>query len=306
MKELIINNCIKELSNAQNVSYVLNDSNLFSITGFKVLRSQSDEKFIKCSKVLYNGKIKLIYHTLEHKSLNNMLSIIDSDTLVTIISNLLLSIIDIKTNGFLDCNNLDLSTEKIYVDQNTLNVSLIYLPVSTDNYDFLHFENEFSTDLIKLISYSSLSGSEKMIRISSYLSNSTLNLDELYKIIVAENGEKKYSVIRNEVKPSDKNENLIFKSADTFSNVEFVIGNKEFIIGKNSDKVDGAITFNNAISRVHCKFIYQNMNYYITDLGSANGTYVNGKRINPQQPVLVNDGDRIRLANSDFIISIGG
>ena len=73
---------------------------------------------------------------------------------------------------------------------------------------------------------------------------------------------------------------------------------------EEADKVDGLITFNKAISRVHCKVAYQSGNYYIIDLGSANGTYVNSKRLQPQSPELIRNGDRVRLANDDFTITI--
>lgn len=45
--------------------------------------------------------------------------------------------------------------------------------------------------------------------------------------------------------------------------------------------------------------------YTITDLQSANGTYVNKIRLQPNQPYPINNGDIIRLANSDFQVSIG-
>ena len=86
--------------------------------------------------------------------------------------------------------------------------------------------------------------------------------------------------------------------------VSFNINSNEFVIGKSADKVDGLITFNKAISRVHCKVAYQSGNYYIIDLGSANGTYVNSKRLQPQSPELIRNGDRVRLANDDFTITI--
>ena len=42
--------------------------------------------------------------------------------------------------------------------------------------------------------------------------------------------------------------------------------------------------------------------YYINDEGSANGTFVNGIRLNPGQKIQMNRGDVIRLADSDFQI----
>ena len=77
----------------------------------------------------------------------------------------------------------------------------------------------------------------------------------------------------------------------------------EYLIGKNPNMVNGAITYNPAISRVHCKITYFQGRYYLTDMGSANGTCVNQQRVEQQQTVEINSGDCIKLANSDFVIS---
>ena len=42
----------------------------------------------------------------------------------------------------------------------------------------------------------------------------------------------------------------------------------------------------------------------ITDLQSANGTYVNKAKLQPNQSTPIKNGDVIRLANSDFQVSI--
>ena len=56
------------------------------------------------------------------------------------------------------------------------------------------------------------------------------------------------------------------------------------------------------ISRKHCRITNQTGIYYINDEGSANGTFVNGVRLNPGQKVQINRGDIIRMADSDFQI----
>ena len=77
-----------------------------------------------------------------------------------------------------------------------------------------------------------------------------------------------------------------------------------FVIGKNAAVVDGVVSFNKMISRVHCRITKENMQYMITDLKSANGTYVNRVRLTPEQPHQIKNGDIIRLANSDFQVVI--
>ena len=54
------------------------------------------------------------------------------------------------------------------------------------------------------------------------------------------------------------------------------------------------------ISRKHCIVTNNNGTYYLTDEGSANGTFVNGIRLTPHEMAEVKRGDVIRMANSDF------
>lgn len=311
MNGLLQKGVVSELVGTPNVQYVLNDNSVFALTEFKVLKSQS-KHFIKCSKVKYNGKIKFIYFTSMSKSLRNMVPSLDSDTFLTIIANLLNCIIEIKNNGFLDCENLDLSFDKVFVNQNTLEISLIYLPVNNADKDVASFENEFRTEIIKLITSVPAFTGEKIARVCGYLSNGTLSLNQVYKSICSEIKGKATSFESDFDKEKDtgnSNKHIIFKqpslhfySLNAPVDINFNIDVPEFIIGKNPAQVNGVISFNKAISRVHCKISYQNNSYFVTDLGSANGTYVNKSRLAAQHPQKIKSGDTIRLANSDFKI----
>ncbi len=54
------------------------------------------------------------------------------------------------------------------------------------------------------------------------------------------------------------------------------------------------------ISGRHCKFSYQNGQYYLTDIGSSNGTYLNGQLLPRDVPQALQDGDTITIATSVF------
>lgn len=295
-----------ELKDVPNVQYVFNDSSLFALTDFKVLKSLTDN-LIKCYKVTYNGKIKLIYATENIKTLRSTLPSLDINSFMTVLANLLKSVLEIENNGFLNCNNLDISLDKVYVNLGTMEVRLIYIPVLNSDKDIIAFENEFRTELVKLITCVPAFNNEKMMRICSYLSSGTLNLKQAYEQICNEiSNNSHYSDYKKEVietpKPLMKQPVLHFYSLTNPNEVDFLIDTPEFIIGKNPSQVNGVISFNIAISRVHCKISYADNRYYLTDLGSANGTYLNHYRLNSMQTCNINNGDIITLANSDFAV----
>lgn len=43
-------------------------------------------------------------------------------------------------------------------------------------------------------------------------------------------------------------------------------------------------------------------NYYVEDLNSTNGTYVNGQKLEPHKLKEINVGDQITVADIDFIV----
>lgn len=52
---------------------------------------------------------------------------------------------------------------------------------------------------------------------------------------------------------------------------------------------------NPLVSRRHAQFTLSNNQCLVTDLGSANGTFLNGTRLAPNVPTLLNNGDSLRI-----------
>lgn len=55
------------------------------------------------------------------------------------------------------------------------------------------------------------------------------------------------------------------------------------------------------VSRIHAQVWISGDEYYITDLGSSNGTYVNGVKLQPKVFSTLNPGDRIALGQGDKV-----
>lgn len=287
---------VSEMICDSNFAYILENNSHFLSTEYKVLQNQTSSCFVRCMKMLYNGKIQLYYLTGEYKSLASLLYSLDDERFYTIITNILSDIIEVKNNGFLSCQNIDISFEHIFVDMSTYKVSLIYLPISQRIYDdYSIFENELRTGFIKLISELKALSSPKVLQLSSYLSNGSLSLENLYYCLKDSNSGM----------PRRKLSHARLVSLNAPERIELKVEKDEFIIGKKVGKVDGVISFNDKISRVHCKINRNGAQYTITDLHSANGTYINKIKLQPNMPSPIKNGDVIRLANSDFQLVIG-
>ncbi len=300
MNELIRSNKITEMQFAQNPGYILSDNSLFSLTDFKVLKNKEKTGgFIKCSKAMFNGKVSLIYFIGDHKNLSNILLSVDPESFTLILRNLFEVLLEIKGIGFLSYQNVDISTDKIFIDQKTLGVSLIYLPLTSNSVGEEVFLNELRTQLLQIISSTPVLSSDKISKISMYLSNASLSIEELYKKISAE-------CSGGSVRHAGSQPLLNVVSVNSKNTCEFNINKPEFILGRVVSKVDAVVPGNPAISSAHCKFIFRNGEYFVQDLKSSNGSFLNSKRLAAEELYPVKNGDRLRLANEDFFIRIQG
>lgn len=296
--DLLAENRITEMPCGTNLSYILNDNSLFLPTEYKVLQSQKDNSFVKCMKMLLNGKIQLYYFSDKFKPLSSLILNIDADRLMTVISNLIAAVISVKNNGFLTIKNIDASFDKIFVDPNTYTVRLVYLPIKEHFFDDdAMFENAIRSMLVKQVTELPYLSVQQATKLVSDFQNSLLSMDDLYSEINGKKRLAKNNDIRKERGASTGNLKLVAMNAS--NRVEIVVNKSEFIIGKK-DTNDGVITFNKMISRVHCKITVTNNQYAVTDLQSSNGTYVNRQKLLPNKPYPLKNGDIVRLANSDF------
>ena len=58
------------------------------------------------------------------------------------------------------------------------------------------------------------------------------------------------------------------------------------------------------VSRIHCCISKKEDNYYLSDLNSTNGTYLNGKEVAPGKDMLLSEGDEIRVSSQEFYMKL--
>lgn len=443
---------IYEQRDAQSVTYILEDSNLFFSTGYKVLKSQEGKGFVRCNHLTHNGKDKLVYDISKYKSLVSLATMFDSVAFLNVFINLLDSLINAKNNGFMQYDNIDLSFENIYVDCNNYKVYLIYIPINmgVNNNDVPYFVDRFRYAANNFLENYFDNPDENILYINSVVTNMQYSFEDMkymlfekvknynnydaYNNSMGESNRKQGNERHNNISNSNvemsmgnlggmsgikekrynnnpmkgnggdvretmdisdllkqiKNngyydeigENTCFEQSEGFGQrhnnrlnlggtpgslskanalgmnnlsnsgvipniknlrnsnsnsyrdrdldrnnlpsrnnvnrtinatirlvsdaesgeIELIIDKEEFLIGKNFNVVDGFIPYNEGISRVHCKIVYSRGEYSIVDMGSLNGTYVNGARIPVKSQVPISVGDTIGIANIQFTV----
>lgn len=84
--------------------------------------------------------------------------------------------------------------------------------------------------------------------------------------------------------------------------VQLLINQEKFTIGSGAGN-DGVVDFPTmGLSETHCEIECTEEGFSIEDLGSVNGTYINGRRLLPNTEGTIRDGDQIRLGMAVFSV----
>lgn len=85
-----------------------------------------------------------------------------------------------------------------------------------------------------------------------------------------------------------------------------LISKPEFLIGRmsNSEPQKDFSIKNQNVGRIHALITKKNGQYFITDMTSLNGTFVNNQRIGSNIEIEIKNGDLIKFANEAFKLII--
>lgn len=296
---------LKERTYGNDFSYVFMDNDLFSATEYKVLQNQKDDVFVKCMKLLNNGNVQLYYATEGYENLSNVLKNMNIEQVKKFILNFLKCIIDIRNNGFLHYQNIVFSSDKIFVDTKDFKIKLTYIPIVFQKEEKTgDIQQLYREKIIEIINTFSIIDYNFVSTILQQLSNVETSVESVYRkilnsdLILDRNGsETPISPKSNRIMKLTANHNGVYIETE----VEKDVG----IIGRNTFTVVGNGVFHNkTIGRIHCKVENINGSFYVEDLNSVNGTFLNGAKLeaNVKKPIV--SGDKLRLANVEFSVTI--
>ena len=81
----------------------------------------------------------------------------------------------------------------------------------------------------------------------------------------------------------------------------YTLAPKVTVIGTSKGNADICLDECRVVSRRHARISCEQEQYYLEDLGSKNGTYLNGTELEADTPVLLKDKTVIRFANQEFL-----
>jgi hypothetical protein len=319
---------IEVVESAQNAAYLMEEDALFFGTGYKVLLGQDKDYLVRCAQARWNGRIKIVYFTRQLKMLASCVPVMDSSTFKLVLVSLVEAILDVGENGFLTIQNIDLSENRIFIDGDSYSARIIYLPaiVPVSGSDEASTYQIFADTILRMLSLlgSKSTGTEGMPSelegIQAQLKQSAGSFQSLLQILKEgahgqhqqHDARANASIVDSSKTGRNKPGDAPPREADVASFAlklegpraakTIEIAKQEVVLGKSKTRTDCVIDNSAAVSRVHCKVSLKDGGLFVTDQDSANGTFVNEKRILAGAPVALNVGDRLRLADVSFTI----
>lgn len=271
--------------------------------GYKVLMKQQIHHTLSGIRVQYNLKDRMMYDIENLQTISDSYASLTPEMALQIMISMLQVIKEVDNNGFILLEALQISENCIFWNQDEKKAYFIVLPVGKE------FETNDHRSWVKKLRDTIQKLAEKLdMRISEMVmqclgSNGRLveQTNALLQML-----EQEQSLMQPTVRSAvpETQMTLYLVHNGMYGQIILCDQKKEYIIGKKKDSVDGYLGISNAVSRIHCKVIRRQNQFFISDLGSSNHTYVNSIMLYPQQEKELFDGARVRIADIDFIVRI--
>lgn len=305
MNFLVESGKISEQHVNENFSYTLERDCSLNQMEYKVMQSQGGAGFVNCMSVLFNGKNQLLYMPGELKTLIAMARGIEEEDFITIIANLLGCVSDIKRNGFLSCQNIEMASNKIYVDPVTYGIRLIYVPIQPKIYeDYVSFEDELRMGITRIINSEFNMHGKKIQQLYYDLYDKAVKLEDLYEKIRRKDAGATGPAPTRGTSRGGSVQKMRLTAIDAPVRTVIDVNQDALSIGRNASMSDVAVTFNSAIGRKHCTILRDTSYFMVKDENSVNGTFVNDVKVAAGQVRRLSDGDVLSLANTRFQVTV--
>ncbi len=305
MNEFLCSAFADEIDSEYYTAFLIKDNSYFYNTVYQIVKRNASDRYVKVYKVIMNGNIKLVYDTEGLTSLIKFAMSAKTKDFMEVIEKIINELVKIRTDSFVQLETVDIRPDRIFLDEER-NPKFICLPVSImSGIDTLAMFEANLRALITNILYQSECMDNAYIKI---LFDDCMNMEASIDDLVNGFKEKKYGIFNDtsETDVSRGRESIYgyfwLKAEDSENVSDIIVTKQNFVIGKSETETDYTIKESTAVSRRHLEFVISERKIFILDLGSTNGTYVNGNLLTPDSYVPVNYGDIIDIADLRYTV----
>lgn len=207
----------------------------------------------------------------------------------------------------LDIEKLVLDKSYIYISGEDNEIYLVYLPIKRYTCQVNTCIREVILQLLFTVDLAVIERDSRIKRMITYLQEPDFDMmvfhttiNNLKKDVSVQKLDwfkkffKKEKKVKNEtiMIPSDGHQAIL-----EFKDSKVSINKPSFLIGRSKQLADYALPECLSLGRVHAEVIKEDQAYYLVDVNSKNGTYLNGVKLESQKKYPLKKGDKIQLAS---------
>lgn len=298
-----------------HVDFTLDENETLSSLGLKSAQNLNCDHILKIAHIKHNCNDRLIFEISDMESLSTVYKGLNDAMIVSIFASISKVFRLVSEKAFLEREFVLMDMEHIYIDREASKPKFIILPVSTNDGASA---KEWYTQVVNTVSalmygrdaltkgrLAQISNAFEAIR--SIPQGDVLELINAKKKVVEAviatfpNDEEFYG--EQPVKTNSACNSLALRYRGAFGEFAFYITKPTFYIG-SSPEMDGVMNFNPTVSRKHLVISINNGICCLQDLGSRNGTYINGNRCTAGQQYQLKDKDILRISDMDFAVEM--
>lgn len=288
--------------NRKQLSFLFQESDPFFEMGYIILDQANIPDDFPYKRMTQGEKEKLVFDTESYKPVTDVIDELDENEIIDIICDVIYMTKRVEENGFLKRSSIWCKYEHIFYDIKNKKVIIAVLPVTGEvNYsDGLDWNTRFKEAVSIIAQPLNDEKYNTVINCVVLLLSGQMTCEKALEII-DELGSGK-SALLDKKETMHHELNLIYCGRDGTS--KFIIKDKDFIIGRSSEGVDGNLQISKAVSRKHCLITKLDKRYFVQDLGSSNHTFVNGVMIPRYELMEIKNNDILSIADVDFRVKI--
>lgn len=241
-----------------------------------------------------------------------MKSDISFGTFAHVVSQTVRALLDCESHG-IRCGNLELNSDLAFYDYSRHQVRLICWPlISLTAYSNVP---AFFMELGSIYTSNGEDGDYRLRYLQFFDSRAKFDLDTFGQYVAslekqwldAQNAESNRTVVSH--KPADIPPTVGLRTSTIqrlAKNTTINISHYPFTIGRKAEFCDFALEDNPYVSKRHVTILLRHNQTYIRDNGSANGTFLNDKRLPANTEVELQSGATFWIGNEEFAFFAAG
>ena len=267
--------------------FLLNEE-LMDPEAFGFLENGLDKGFLPCFRVHFNDRVKLAYYPEPYASWSSLYADMSLDELTDVSKKILERAAGFFREPLISPENIIWNMDSIYLDEK-MQPCFICLPAVMQEDAKEHSISAKQLYALLEEAFAPKPGGEEVCRQIAHKKETAFG---------------DWMALRDALdhRTPEEDETITLRSVNAPAELTFQIGHEVFRIGTDPSWVEGVITGVDTVSPLHAEIGWNEINFFVKDLNSEGGTYVNDQAVAPQTEVPIGQGTVLRFADCTFTV----